>query len=87
VLAAVAEYRSDEDTLGMFIDEKTEEFAFSSVPHSTLYTAYKKWAEESGTRHPLTSKNLASRLRDRAWKDDRGAGNAKIWKGVQLRSY
>jgi putative DNA primase/helicase len=48
VRAAVENYRSEEDTIGNFIDECLIEIEGISVAAKEVYQRYKTWAEESG---------------------------------------
>ncbi len=85
VQAAVAEYRSDEDVLGDFLDQRIEAFTWGSIPMSELYKQYQRWAEESGIRSPLSDKMLARRLRDRRWQDGKGTAGQRVWRGVKFK--
>jgi phage/plasmid-associated DNA primase len=45
VQEAVADYRSEQDTLADFLDECiSHEDAGATLPHSHLYAAYREWA-------------------------------------------
>lgn len=48
VTAATAEYRSEEDVIGRFIEERCLQLSELSVQAGHLYDAYKAWAESSG---------------------------------------
>lgn len=48
VRAAVAEYRQEQDVLGMFIAERCEEADEALENASDLYRAYRHWADEVG---------------------------------------
>jgi putative DNA primase/helicase len=85
VRAAVADYRSEEDTLADFMEECTCEDRDSKTPHSDLFKAYQQWAEETGIKYPLSSKLLAKRLRERGWCDIRTAGSKCVWCGIALQ--
>ena len=82
---AVADYRSEEDTLAGFIEECTREDRDSKTPHSQLFKAYEQWAKEMGIRNPLSSRSLSKRLRLRGWQQDPRTKSAKcIWRGIAL---
>jgi phage/plasmid-associated DNA primase len=80
----VEEYRSEEDMLVDFIETCIRVDVLSTVPHSKLFEAYRQWAEESGTRYPLSSNALAKRLRDRGWRDTRTEKSKCVWRSVRL---
>ena len=84
VVAAVADYRAEEDTLADFLDACTTENPDSYTTHATLFGAYRQWAESNGLRHPLTSRVLAKRLRERQWADGKNGHGARVWRGVTL---
>jgi putative DNA primase/helicase len=84
VLAAVNDYRTDEDTLADFIGACIQEEAGQCVPHGEVYRAYQQWATESGMRFPTTSKRLAKQLRERGWRDGFDSRKSKVWLGIQL---
>jgi putative DNA primase/helicase len=84
VRAAVADYRSEEDTLSDFLEECTREDEKSKTPHSDIFKAYRQWTEEMGV-FPVSSKILAKRLRERGWSDMRTAGSKCVWRGIALQ--
>lgn len=83
VAAATQEYREDEDTLGEFIASNVVESPGANLPHKDVFKAYRKWAEESGIRSPLTNRSLANSLRDRGWSQKRTMA-ARFWAGFSL---
>ncbi len=84
VVAAVADYRAEEDTLADFLDACTTETPDGCIRHAALFDAYRQWAESNGHRYPLTSRVLAKRLRERQWADGTNGQGARIWRGVTL---
>jgi putative DNA primase/helicase len=84
VRAAVDEYRSEEDTLADFIEERTRQDAMGTIPHSNLFEAYRHWATENGNRYLLSRKLLAKRLRERGWQSARTGKAFCVWRGVSL---
>ena len=84
VRSAVADYRSEEDTLADFIEECTREDKDSNTSHSELFKAYQQWSAEMGIKFPLSSKLLAKRLRERGWRDVRTAESKCVWRGIAL---
>jgi putative DNA primase/helicase len=81
---AVEDYRSEEDTLGDFIEDCTKTEAGAVLPHPELYRAYTSWADENGIRYLLTQKGLAKKLRERGWRDTPTNKSRVSWKGVCL---
>jgi putative DNA primase/helicase len=64
VKTATAEYRSEEDTLGLFIDECCDVDKSYKELSASLYTEYEKWAERTGEKYSWTDKLLFRRLTD-----------------------
>ena len=85
VKAATSEYRADEDVLGDFIADATEELIGFTVTNAELFRAYERWAEVQGMRKTYTAKGLAKRLRERGWADSRGM-NGLEWRGRRLKN-
>lgn len=50
VLAATADYRSGEDVLGAFLDERCTEKSDGKVDQPSLFAEYRQWAERTGER-------------------------------------
>jgi putative DNA primase/helicase len=67
VTAATNEYKSDQDTLGDFIDECLERGQGFTVSKGDIYQAYERWARNGGQRLPLTSKRLSRQLKERGF--------------------
>ena len=81
VVAATRQYRSDEDTLGEFIADRTEEGSECRIPHPVLYDLYRNWCSESGVRYPMTTKALSKSLRERGWQDTSIGDYKVVWLG------
>ena len=65
VVSEAAEvYRKNEDRIGLFLSEETNENESHSVPVKELYTTYRAWSEERGER-PMTQVAFDRKLRDR----------------------
>lgn len=84
VVVAVQGYRADEDVLGEFLDDRTEQFGPSCATHRALFEAYQDWSGRSGVRYPLSSRILAQRLRERGWQDGKDPSGSLVWRGVRL---
>jgi putative DNA primase/helicase len=83
--AAVAGYRSEEDMLADFIDERVRlNEPRAMLPHGELFEKYQDWAEEAGVHYTLPRKGLAKALRERGWHGDDKSGQLR-WHGVRLR--
>ncbi|MFC1614338.1 phage/plasmid primase, P4 family, partial [Gemmatimonadota bacterium] len=67
---ATAEYRSEEDILGHFIDECCECELLAEIKHKELYKAYREWCEEAGHRQ-MSSKRFGSQMGERFKKEKR----------------
>jgi putative DNA primase/helicase len=81
VLAATAEYRSAQDRVGEFIDDKCELGPDFSVQASKLYRAYHVWAEARGEQ-PLAMSRFAMRLGERGF--EKFKSNVLFYKGLRL---
>jgi len=57
-------YRKNEDRIGIFLEEETNESEGASVPIKTLYTLYRMWSEERGEK-PMTQIAFHRKLSDR----------------------
>ncbi len=93
VVAATAQYRLDEDSLGQFL---REECIVGTAPpgnpyrvsRSRLREAYEQWCEEAGTT-PMTPKALAEALRERGFVEVPsmrvGSRVVRGWEGLRVR--
>jgi len=77
---ATAEYRSEEDILGHFIEDCCERGPLAEIQHKELYAAYKKWCEESGHRQ-MSSKKFGFQMGGRFKKEK---GHYVNYVGVKL---
>lgn len=78
-------YRESEDTLGIFMAEKTARDASLAVPASDLYNAYKEWARVSGIDNTLTMPNFKKTLEERGLEQVRSS-RGNVWKGLGFSS-
>lgn len=83
---STAEYRTEMDTLGQFLDECCTVAPEGKVSSVRLYLAYKEWAEASGLRVP-SKQGFGRKLSERPGIDTAklDGGNTRGWKGVALR--
>jgi len=84
VKQASSEYRDEQDALGAFIEDccvigNTTYRAYTG----DLYTAYQKWAEDSG-EYPVSLRLFGQKLRERGYIRDRGNYNKQLYRGIGL---
>jgi len=84
VRAAVEQYRTEEDTLGEFIDECIRMETGTSTSHAEVYLRYTEWARESGLYRTVTKKTLAKLLREKGWGERRTPQSSVNWIGITL---
>jgi putative DNA primase/helicase len=83
VLAAVAAYHTEMDTIGRFLSERCELASEGEVRTGDLYRAYKAWIEENGER-PLGNPRFSQELSGRGFKS-RTLHGGRIWLCISLR--
>lgn len=76
-------YRSSEDTIGAFLEERTVRLASASVKAGALYAALKSWCEDTGARCPRGN-DFAAELVGRGLVRVRSAGGY-VYRGLGLR--
>jgi P4 family phage/plasmid primase-like protien len=67
VRRATEEYRTENDTLGAFLDESCIAGAGTMAERGSLYSAYKQWADENG-EHVMSSHVFDKALLERGYK-------------------
>lgn len=82
VAAASAEYRQNEDRMGIFLEEETVLGEGSSVPVKMLWDVYRIWAEDRGEK-PMTVTPFKKALEKRGLKVD-GMGRRAVLHGRSL---
>ena len=65
VRSAVEEYRADEDDLADFVVDALDECPGKLVDRSSVYQAYRRWAEDQGIRNVWSAKKFNRRLGER----------------------
>lgn len=83
-----AEYREDQDVLGLFIADCCILGPQFAVQTSDLYVAYSAWAESQGDR-PWSHRHFSLRLRERDGirpERETSAIRRRIWRGIGLRA-
>lgn len=83
IRAASAEYRTEMDIIGEFLDDRCKVDPKEHCPVIELYASYTAWCEESGER-PLTKRGFGLRLNDRGFQVSK-LGGGKSWSGLGLR--
>ncbi|MFZ2955373.1 MAG: phage/plasmid primase, P4 family [Candidatus Ozemobacteraceae bacterium] len=85
VISATSEYRSTQDSIGTFLDERCYVSSRAEVPASVLYAEYKSWAEQRGD-HPKNLTLFGESLTERGFGKRRGNTGAYIRSGVGLKT-
>ena len=81
---ATAEYRSDMDIVGRFLEEcATVAEGLRTSSKAELYTAFAEWCKTEGIRQPMQAAVLGKKLVERGINDGK-SGNVRYYKGVQL---
>lgn len=62
-VTAKAEWRRENDQAALFLEEKCVRHQCASVASSTLYNAYRAWADGAGIHHKLAQKGFTKRLK------------------------
>jgi putative DNA primase/helicase len=84
VLAAVQQYRQEQDVVGHFLSACTVAVADGAVMKADLYMRYVSWAKETG-ENQWTQRALGEALRERGIADDR-VHDGRRWIGLRLAS-
>ena len=85
VAQATAAYRSAEDVLGLFTEERCDTDPRHYCGFSDLYTAYRRWCDGAGEKL-MTQTAFGRRLEERGFKRDRLPGSRRvIRRGISLR--
>jgi P4 family phage/plasmid primase-like protien len=84
VLAAVAEYREGQDTIGAFLGECTRPEDAATAGRSELYRAYRNWCVEGGEF--CHGKQTLSRIIQERGHTLRKGGGVHQWVGIRLLS-
>lgn len=96
MLEAGSEYRSSQDTMGMFVDEALVDDRFapdgtpnpkaSKAPRTHVYEAYKRWAEVAGEdRYRLTRAQFYRVMEERGYEQTKDNGT-RVFKGLRVRT-
>jgi P4 family phage/plasmid primase-like protien len=83
VADATEEYRIEEDVIGQFLAERTEDDPQSRVLISSLYEAYQTWAITGGMKYPLTAQKLNKKFDERGMNRIK-SGDGRFWAGIAI---
>ena len=82
VREATAEYRTEEDILGEFLEESVDPVPNASVPSSDMYGAYTEWCERNGEK-TRSQRWLSLRLEERGYERVR-TKTGRVWRNLRL---
>lgn len=86
VLGATAAYRSEQDSLAEFLDDRCHVGPGFTCATSTLYAAYTKWCEDEGDE-AQSKRTFGSMLAERGFERDRvGDDRTRVYKGLIVRA-
>ena len=77
VQEAAMVYRSNEDRIGMFLEEETEQRSGQAILVKDLYSVYRTWAEDMGM-YPMSQPNFIKKLAERGEKISGARKNAQL---------
>jgi putative DNA primase/helicase len=84
VTNATDKYKKDSDTIGQWLELRTEQNSQSSVKSSIAYNDYRDWATENGY-YPLGNRTFKSSLEERGFAHGR-KNDGIYWSGIELKS-
>jgi putative DNA primase/helicase len=85
VVDATADYRSEQDAIGRFIDEECTVMEQLRVKVGVLYDRYVRWCQRSGEA-PITKRAMGLRLKDdERFQPDKASG-ARWWVGLGVNA-
>ncbi len=95
ITGAIEEYRNQNDDVGLFLAECTEEGMDFYVSSEGLFKAYQRWAERNGIRNVMHNKGFSKKIKERTDTLGRprfsacqrrlyGETPVRAWKGLQL---
>jgi putative DNA primase/helicase len=79
------ELREEMDPIRPFIEAKCGFAEGAELRQSEIYSAYQKWCKDSGIRYPVSSRSLGDHLANQRFESFKGNGNAKMWRGIELK--
>jgi len=90
VVQATEAYREEQDTLGLFLEERCELDEEGRISRAQLRLAYDAWCRDQGEKFQLTPRQMAAQLRERGIKEisvqmPGKPHPEKGWRGIKLR--
>jgi putative DNA primase/helicase len=82
VLAATEQYRTSEDVIGQFIEDRCYAANTAFCTKGDLYKAYKEWAENQGER-PVSQKRFGMAIQERGF-DEYRSERERNWQGIGI---
>lgn len=82
ILEQTAAYRSSEDSIGTFLEERTVTLPAAKVQASVIYDGFKRWCEEHG-EHAVRANDFAAELEGRGFRRAVSAGR-RYYVGIGL---
>ena len=80
VSAATSDYRTEMDTLGVFLGDRCKLEPNADATAGELYSSYRSWAESNGEK-PLSQRWFGQKLVERGFTSIRKHGGHRYWKG------
>lgn len=84
IASQTADYRAEQDLIGLFLRECTTADKASEVDSSALYNSYRNWSLDTGLR-PASAVSLGRRLTERGYLGRKSHGK-RIWMGLTLNA-
>ena len=84
IRTAGAEYRAEMDVVGAFIADRCDVGRTCSAMNSSLYEAYKTWAQQS-REYVMSHRAFSRALVERGFKQER-TNSDRFWTGLAIRS-
>ena len=84
VNAATAEYRTDSDVIGRFIEDCCDVNNKASVRAGELFNAYQSWTKDNGETE-IKQQKFGRSLSERGFKPHRATGGVRYWLGLTVK--
>lgn len=90
VAEATKAYRTENDRVGEFLDERCIDEHFGTEPaercaKDDVYRAYETWCRDSG-EYVISKRKLGQLLQERGFQETRGHGGRRFWLGLGLKA-
>jgi putative DNA primase/helicase len=77
------EWRLEADQVAQFVDERCERDQFGSMPVGDLFSAYQRWATDSGISRPVSMKSFRDRMEKLGYGNKR-TKTTRLVTGIRL---